>query len=76
MGGYKVQALDPSFLSGYDCPIPIDEDESFDSNYRLFKQQNGKVFTRYTDTNCRIGSPNKKIWVKNLSLKTYLLLPI
>ena len=38
-------------------------DESFDSNYKLFKNQNGEVFARYVGTNCRNGPPMKKIWV-------------
>ena len=39
------------------------DDESFDSNYKLFKNQNGELFARYVGTNCRNGSPMKKIWV-------------
>ena len=33
----KSKILDPALLSGYDCPIPVDDDESLDSNYKLFK---------------------------------------
>jgi hypothetical protein len=42
----KSKPLDPSLLSGYDCPFPSPIDESFDSNYKLFKQQTGEVFAR------------------------------
>lgn len=55
--------VDPSTLSGYTCANPIIIDKSFDSNYKLFKNQNGEVFARFTRTNCRNGSPMKKIWV-------------
>jgi hypothetical protein len=55
--------VDPSTLSGYTCANPIIIDESFDSNYKLFKNQNGEVFARFIGTNCRNGSPMKKIWV-------------
>jgi hypothetical protein len=56
-------SVDPSTLSGYNCANPIIIDESFDSNYKLFKNQNGEVFARFIGTNCRNGSPMKKIWV-------------
>jgi hypothetical protein len=38
--------------------------ESFDSNYKLFKDVNGEVFARYIGTNCRNGPPVKQIWVQ------------
>ena len=38
-------------------------DESFDENYKLFKNQNGELFSRYISTNYRNGPPMKKIWV-------------
>ena len=60
----KSKTLEPALLSGYDCPIPVDDDESLDSSYKLFKQQNGCVFARYIGTNCRTGSPKKQIWVE------------
>ena len=40
-----------------------DDDESFDSNYKLFKNQRGEAFARYIGPNCRNGPPKKKIWV-------------
>ena len=60
----KSKTLEPETLTGYHSPIPVDTDESNDSNYKLFEQQNGKVFARYVGTNCRSGSPKKQIWVK------------
>ena len=39
----KSKTLEPETLTGYLSPIFIDTDESNDSNYKLFKQQNGKV---------------------------------
>ena len=60
----KSKTLKPALLSGYDTPIPVVSDESDDSNYKVFKQQNGKVFARYVGTNCRSSSPKKQIWVK------------
>ena len=60
----KGPPVDPSTLSGYNCDNPsYSSDESFDSNYKLFKNQNGEVFARFVGTNCRNGSPMKKIWV-------------
>ena len=60
----KRKTLEPALLSGYDTPISVVSDESDDSNYKFFKQQNGKVFAQYVGTNCRSGSPKKQIWVK------------
>ena len=45
-------------------------DESFDANYKLFKNQNGEVFARYIGTNCRNGPPMKKIWVPKRCLES------
>ena len=59
----KSKTLDPSLLSGYDCPIPVYDDESLDSNYKLFKNQCGEAFARFIGPNCRNGPPSKKIWV-------------
>ena len=58
------KALEPAILSGCDSSIPAISDESDDSNYKLFKQQNRKIFARFVGTNCRSGSPKKQIWVK------------
>jgi len=55
--------VDPSTLSSFTYANPIIIDESFDANYKLFKNQNGEVFARYIGTNCRNGPPMKKIWV-------------
>ena len=60
----KSKTLEPGILSRYGTPIIVVSDESDDSNYKFFKQQNGKVFARYVGTNCRSGSPKKQIWVK------------
>ena len=54
---------DPSTLSGYDAVSSDVMIESFDSNYKLFKNGNGEVFARYIGTNCRNGPPVKQIWV-------------
>ena len=61
--------MDPSTLSGFTCANPIVIDESFDANYKLFKNQNGEVFARFIGTNCRNGPPLKKIWVPKNSLE-------
>ena len=53
----KGPPVDPSNLSGFTCESSHSFDESFDSNYKLFKNQNGEVFARYVGTNCRNGSP-------------------
>jgi hypothetical protein len=34
----KGPPVDPSTLSGFNCANPIIIDESFDSNYKLFKK--------------------------------------
>ena len=60
--------MDPSTLSGFTCANPIIIDESFDANYKLFKNQKVEVFAGYIGTNCRNGPPLKKIWVP----KSYL----
>ena len=59
----KGPPVDPSTLSGFTCESSHSSDESFDSNYKLFKNQNGEVFARYVGSNYRNGSPMKKIWV-------------
>ena len=53
----KDPSVDPSTLSGFTCANPIVIDESFDANYKLFKNQNGEVIARYIGTNYRNGSP-------------------
>ena len=58
----KEPSVDPSTLSGFTFANPIVIDESFDANYKLFKNQNGEVFARYIGTNCGNGLPMKKIW--------------
>ena len=65
----KGPPVDPSNLSGFACESPHSDDESIDSNYKLFKNQNGEVFARYVGTNCRNGSPMKKIWVPKRCLE-------
>ena len=65
----KEPSVDPSTLSGFTCANPIIIDESFDANYKLFKNQNGEVFARYIGTNCRNGPPMKKIWVPKRCLE-------
>ena len=65
----KGPSVDPSTLSGFTCANPIIIDESFDANYKLFKNQNGEVFARYIGTNCRNGPPIKKIWVPKKCLE-------
>ena len=62
--------MDPSTLSGFTCESSYSSDDSFDSNYKLFKNQNGEVFARYVGTNCRNGSPMKKIWVPKRCLES------
>jgi hypothetical protein len=68
----KGPSLDPSTLSGFNCANPIVINESFDSNYKLFKNQNGEVFAHFIGTNCRNGSPMRKIWVPKVLLKVFL----
>jgi hypothetical protein len=59
----KSKTLDPALLSGYDCPIPVcDDDESLD-NYKLFKNQRGEAFAHCIGPNSRNGPPKKNIWV-------------
>ena len=65
----KEPSVDPSTLSGFTCANPIIIDESFDADYKLFKNQNGEVFARYIGTNCRNGPPMKKIWVPKSCLE-------
>ena len=69
----KEPSADPSTLSGFTCPNPIVIDESFDANYKLFKNQNGEVFARYIGTNYRNGPPMKKIWVPKSFLEKLLV---
>ena len=69
----KEPSVDPSTLSGFTCANPIIIDESFDANYKLFKNQNGEVFARYIGTNCRNGPPMKKIWVPKSCLENLLV---
>ena len=57
----KGPPVDPSNLSGFTCESPHSSDESFDSNYKLFKNQNGEVFARYVETNFINGPPMTKI---------------
>ena len=38
----KEPSVDPSTLSGFTCANPIVIDESFDANYKLFRNQNRK----------------------------------
>src|SRR3954467_11620171 len=59
----KMPPPDPYTLSGYDNVSSDVVIESFDSNYKLFKDVNGEVFARYIGTNCRNGPPVKQIWV-------------
>ena len=66
----KGPPVDPSNLSGFTCESSHSSDESFDSNYKLFKNQNGEVFARYVGTNCRNGPPMKKIWVPKRCLES------
>ena len=66
----KGPPVDPSNLSGFTCESSHSSDESFDSNYKLLENQNGEVFVRYVGTNCRNGSPMKKIGVTKRCLKS------
>ena len=61
--------MDPSTLSSFTCANPIIIDESFDANYKLFKNQNGEVFARYIGINYRNGPSMKKIWVPKSCLE-------
>ena len=65
----KGPSVDPSTLSGFTCESSYSSNESIDSNYKLFKNQNGEVFARYVGTNCRNGPPMKKIWVPKMCLE-------
>src|SRR6266516_1953236 len=66
----KGPPIYPSTLTGFSCESSYSSDESFDSNYKLFKNQNDEVFARYVGTNCRNGSPMKKIWVPKRCLES------
>ena len=66
----KGPSVDPSTLFGFTIANPIIIDESFDANYKLFRNQNGEVFARYIGTNCRNGPPLKKIWVPKRCLES------
>ena len=66
----KGPPIDPSTLSGFTCESSYSSNESFDSNYKLFKNQNSEVFARYVGTNCRNGPPMKKIWVPKRYLES------
>src|ERR1043165_5633217 len=59
----KMPPPDPYTLSDYNNVSSDVVIESFDSNYKLFKDVNGEVFARYIGTNCRNGPPVKQIWV-------------
>ena len=61
--------FDPSNRTGFSCELSYSSDESFDSNYKLFKNQSGEVFARYVGTNCRNGPPLRKIWVPKSCLE-------
>ena len=65
----KGPLMDPSTLYGFTCANPIIIDESFDANYKLFKNQKGEVFAMYISTNCRNGPPMKKILVPQKCLE-------
>ena len=66
----KGPPVDPSTLSSFTCETSYSSDESIDSYYKLFKNQNGEVFARYVGTNCRNGPPLKKIWVPKSCLES------
>ena len=73
--------FDPSNLTGFSCELSYSSDESFDSNYKLFKNQSGEVFARYVGTNCRNGPPLRKIWVpksclENLQVNVLMTSPL
>jgi hypothetical protein len=65
----KGPPVDPSTLSGFTCETAYSSDESLDSNYKFFKNQKGEVFARFVGTNCRNGSPMRKIWVPKSCLE-------
>ena len=69
MGCCYWAPFDPSNLIGFSCELSYSSDESFDSNYKLFKNQSGEVFARYVGTNCRNGPPLRKIWVPKSCLE-------
>ena len=63
-----LQLIHPLYLTTI-VIVHIIIDESFDANYKLFKNQNGEVFARYIGTNCRNGPPMKKVWVPKRCLE-------
>ncbi len=67
--GPPFDSSDSSNLTGFSCELSYSSDESFDSNYKLFKNQSGEVFARYVGTNCRNGPPLRKIWVPKSCLE-------
>lgn len=65
----KSKTLNPTLLSGYDCPIPeYSYDDSLD-NYKLFKNQCGEAVARYVGPNSKNGPPKKAIWVPKKTIK-------
>jgi hypothetical protein len=69
----KNKTLDPTLLSGYECPIPeYSYDDSMD-NHKLFKNQRGEAVARYVGSNSRNCLPKKTIWVPK---KTIEALPV
>ena len=69
----KSKTLDPTLLSGYDCPITEYSYDDSLHNYKLFKNQCGEVVSRYVGPNSRNGPPKRTIWV---SKKTIEALPV
>lgn len=77
----KGPPIDPSTLTGFACEMSYSSHESFDSNYKLFKNQSGEVFARYVGTNCRNGPPLRKIWLpksclENLQVNVLMTPPV
>ena len=71
MAATKGPLVDPCTLSGFTCDSSYSSDESFDSNYKLFKNQNGEVFARYVGTNCWNGPPMKKSGFLKVVMKIF-----
>ena len=70
MGCCKGTSRRSIHFIGFTCESSYSSDKSFDSNYKLFKNQNGEEFARYVGTKCRNGSPVKKIWVSKRCLES------
>src|SRR4051812_30062903 len=61
----KEKPIDIANLSGFNCKIDkAIDDESLDSDYKLIKDQEGKVSAEYIGTPPKNGFYKRQIWVR------------